>query len=68
MVGFFSITEAGKRAATGITAGGESVGAFAVRYADIPVQFMAASLTEGGRNLAQLGMHGPAVIALVVIL
>ena len=39
-----------------------------MRHPVVPIELVTASLFEGRHNLAQLGMHGAAVVALVVVL
>ena len=39
-----------------------------MRHPVVPIELVTAALFEGRHNLAQLGMHRAAVVALVVIL
>ena len=38
-----------------------------MRHAVVPIELITAALFEGRHNLAQLGMHGAAVVAFVVV-
>ena len=39
-----------------------------MRHPIVPIELISAALFEGRHNLAQLGMHGAAVVAFVVVL
>ena len=68
VMGLLLVRQPGKRRAIRCAAQRERPGAVAMRNAVVPVETCAAALAERRHERAQLRVHGPAVIALVVVL
>ena len=68
VMGFFSVAQAGEGCPCRGARGSKRVRAVTVRHPVVPIESGTAPLFKGRHNLAELGMDGAAVIALVVVL
>src|SRR5580693_1006255 len=62
------LVETGERRPIGGAVAGEGIGAFPMRDSTLPLQISAAIAPESRHHVAELRVHTPAVIALVVVL